>query len=202
VARHTPYRRTGDHDLADGCHLDEGGDGDRGSPAHTATNPGEVVHRYCPSSVGYTGYVIIFESLSSWCRPSRRRSKRILQRGASMGNRGPPAGSQCTRTVLSRHRKIDCSSFCSTSRPLRSRWCKGACLAWAKAKPISGFTSSCPHCWRRCAPSAMPRPAPSRPWRSGSASRRLTRRPSSHRWRRPHSWPQRQPLCRRPPFCP
>ena len=65
MAPHTPYRRTGDHDLSDGRHLDEGRDGDRGSPAHTAANPGEVVHRYCPSFVGYTGYVIIFESLNA-----------------------------------------------------------------------------------------------------------------------------------------
>ena len=50
---------------------------------------------------------------------------------------------------------------------LCSRWCTGACSAWAKAKPISGFTSSCPYCWQRSAPSAMPRPVPSRPWPSG-----------------------------------
>ena len=71
-----------------------------------------------------------------------------------------------------------------------SRWSRGACSAWARAKPISGSTSSCPRCWRRCAPSAMPPPAPSRPWPSGSASRRPTRPPWSRRWRRSlHPWP-------------
>jgi hypothetical protein len=39
------------------------------------------------------------------------RTRRIWRRGASMGNRGPPAGSRCTRTVLCRRRKIACSSF-------------------------------------------------------------------------------------------
>ena len=57
-----------------------------------------------------------------------------------------------------------------------SKWSKGACSAWARAKPISGSMSSCPRYWRRCVPSAMPRPAPSRPWRSALASRRPTRR--------------------------
>ena len=41
-----------------------------------------------------------------------------------------------------------------------SKWSRDACSAWARAKPISGFTSSCPRCWRPCAPSAMPPPAP------------------------------------------
>ena len=34
------------------------------------------------------------------------------------------------------------------------------CSAWARAKPISGSMSSCPHCWRPYAPSAMPLPVP------------------------------------------
>src|SRR5206468_8555044 len=33
---------------------------------------------------------------------------------------------------------------------------RDACSAWGRAKPTSGFTSSCPHCWPRCGPSAMP----------------------------------------------
>ena len=37
---------------------------------------------------------------------------------------------------------------------------QGASSAWAKAKPISGFTCSCPCCWRLCVPLAMPPPAP------------------------------------------
>ena len=48
-----------------------------------------------------------------------------------------------------------------------SRWCTGAYSGWSRAKPISGFTCSCPRCWPRCAPSAMPRPDPSRLSRNG-----------------------------------
>ena len=52
-------------------------------------------------------------------------------------------------------------------------------------------------------PSAMPPPAPSRPWPSGSASQRPTRPRWSRHWRRsPHPWPPHQPPRRRPPFCP
>jgi hypothetical protein len=46
------------------------------------------------------------------------------------------------------------------SKPMRSRWYTDVCLAWAKAKRISGFTSSSPPSSRRYAPSAMPQPAP------------------------------------------
>ena len=37
---------------------------------------------------------------------------------------------------------------------------QGASSAWSRAKPINGFTSSCPRCWRHCVPSAMPLPVP------------------------------------------
>ena len=53
-----------------------------------------------------------------------------------------------------------CCSSWSTSKPMPSRWCTGAYSGWSRAKPISGFTCSCPRCWPRCAPSAMPRPIP------------------------------------------
>src|SRR5713226_4072219 len=53
---------------------------------------------------------------TSESRPSRQHSKRISPRRASMGSRASPAGSRSTRTVLSRPRKIACSSFWSTSR--------------------------------------------------------------------------------------
>ena len=51
---------------------------------------------------------------------------------------------------------------------------QGRLFGRGRAKPISEFMSSCQHCWPRCAPSAMPPPAPSPRWRSGSAWRRLT----------------------------
>ncbi len=41
-----------------------------------------------------------------------------------------------------------------------SRWCTGAYSAWARAKLTSGFMSSSPRCWRRCAPLVMLPPAP------------------------------------------
>ncbi len=45
--------------------------------------------------------------------------------------------------------------------------------------------------------------APSPPWPSGLASRKLTRRPSSHRWRRnQHTEAPTQPQRWPPPFCP
>jgi len=46
--------------------------------------------------------------------PSRRRSTRIMARGASMRNPGPHAGFASTRTVPCRRQKIGCSSC---SRP-------------------------------------------------------------------------------------
>jgi hypothetical protein len=68
---------------------------------------------------------------------------------------------------------------------------------------MSGSTSCCRRCSRRCAPSVMPPPALSRPSLSGSASRRLTRQPWSSRWRRsPPLWRPSQPPRRPPPFCP
>src|SRR5262249_45279429 len=63
MERQTPCRGPGDHNLSDRGHLDEGRDGDHRSSAPTATSPREVVCRYCRSSVGISGYVIIFESL-------------------------------------------------------------------------------------------------------------------------------------------
>src|SRR5215831_11737488 len=104
-----------------------------------------------------------------------------------MENRGRLAGLPSTKTVPSGPRKIASCSFWSTSKPILSRWCTGASSGWSRAKPISGFMSSSPCYWRRCAPSAMPPPALSQPWPSASASRRLRRRPSSHRcwWHQP-----------------
>ena len=50
---------------------------------------------------------------------------------------------------------------------------------------------------------AMLRPAPSRPWRNGLVSQRLTRPRWSRRWRRRrHPWPPCPRRHRRPPFCP
>src|SRR3954454_17520191 len=51
--------------------------------------------------------------------------------------------------------------------------------------------SCCRPCSRRCAPSAMPPPAPSRLWRSGWVSRKG--RSGSRRWRSLRPWPA-QPL--------
>ena len=51
-----------------------------------------------------------------------------------------------------------------------SRWSRDVCSAWARAKPISGFTSVCRPYTPRFAPSAIPRPVPSRPWRNSLAS--------------------------------
>jgi len=82
-----------------------------------------------------------------------------------------------------------------------SRWCKGACSAWGRAKPINGCMSSCPHCEPHYASSVMPPPAPSRLWRSGWASQRPTRRRWSRHGRRsqrlssPFPPPRRHPLC-------
>ena|SRR2546422_1341311 len=59
---------------------------------------------------------------------------------------------------------------------------QGRLFGIARAKRISGFTSSYPCCWPPCAPSAMPQPVPSRPWRNGSASRRPPPPPWSYRW--------------------
>ena len=79
----------------------------------------------------------------------------------------------------------------------------GAYSAWSRAKPISGSMPSSPRYWRRCAPSAMPPPARSRPWPSASASRKLMRRPSWHRcWRNQNQESPSQLPRRRPPFCP
>ncbi len=80
---------------------------------------------------------------------------------------------------------------------------QGRLFGMRRVKPISGFMFSSPHCWRRSAPSVMPRPAPSQPWRSASASRRLTWRPSSHRWwRNQDQESPSQPPRPRPPLCP
>src|SRR5215510_7889056 len=82
-----------------------------------------------------------------------------------------------------------------------SRWCTGAYSAWSRAKRISGSTSCCRCCSRRCAPWAMPPPAPSRPWPSASVSQRPTLRRWSPRWRSsPPLWCPSQPPCRPPPF--
>jgi len=70
-----------------------------------------------------------------------------------------------------------------------------------RAKRINGFTSASPSSSQRCVSSAMPPPAPSRPSRSGSASRRPTPPPWSYRWRSQRPWSLRPPR-RRPPFCP
>jgi hypothetical protein len=43
--------------------------------------------------------------------PSRRRSKRLWRRGASMGSRGRPAVSACTSIVLCQPLRIDCCLF-------------------------------------------------------------------------------------------
>src|SRR5262249_42889812 len=43
---------------------------------------------------------------------------------------------------------------------------QGRLFGLGQSKPISGFTSSCRSCLRPSAPSAMPRPVPSRPSRS------------------------------------
>ena len=32
------------------------------------------------------------------------------------------------------------------AKPLRSRWCRGACSGWYRGKPIRGSTCSCPRC--------------------------------------------------------
>jgi hypothetical protein len=87
--------------------------------------------------------------------------------------------------------------------PLPSKWSRVACSAWSRGKPTSGFTCSCPRCWRRSAPLVMLLPAPARLWPSGSVSRRLPRRPWSHRWRRRlclRSLVPPPPRC--PPLCP
>jgi hypothetical protein len=47
-------------------------------------------------------------------------------------------------------------TYLKTYSPKSSR---DACSAWARARPISGSTCSCPCCSRPCAPSAMPPPA-------------------------------------------
>jgi len=52
---------------------------------------------------------------------------------------------------------------------LCSRWCTGACSAWAKAKPISGFTSSCHTAGSAPHPRRCPGPFPHGP---GPAVRR------------------------------
>jgi hypothetical protein len=69
----------------------------------------------------------------------------------------------------------------SISKPTPSRWYTGAYSAWSRAKPISGSTSCCQRCSRRCAPLARPLPAPSRPWPSASGSQRPTPLLSSSR---------------------
>ena len=66
-----------------------------------------------------------------------------------------------------------------------------------KAKPIHECISSSPRCWRRCTPWALPRPAPSRPERRDSTSRRPTRPRWSHRERssQPPWRPSQRPPC-------
>jgi hypothetical protein len=79
----------------------------------------------------------------------------------------------------------------------------GRLFGMVQGKPISGSTSCCRRYSRRCAPSAMPPPAPSRPWPSASVSQRPTPLPWSSRWRRsPPLWLPSQPPRRPPPFCP
>ena len=68
MERQTPCRGPGDRDLSDRGYFDEGRDGDCRSPTPTAARPREMVCRYCRSSVGASGYLIIFESLRS-CIP-------------------------------------------------------------------------------------------------------------------------------------
>jgi hypothetical protein len=43
--------------------------------------------------------------------PFEALSKRIWPRGVSMGNRGPPAGLPCTKTVRSQRQKSGCCLF-------------------------------------------------------------------------------------------
>src|SRR4029450_2368674 len=120
-----------------------------------------------------------------------------------MGNLAPHADLPSMRTVPCGHPKTGYCLFWCISKPMHSRWCTGAYSAWSRAKPISGFTSSCPHCWRRCAPSATPPPARSRPSPSASASQRRTPPLSSSRKaREPHAAPAPPPSHRPhpPPF--
>ena len=103
---------------------------------------------------------VTLEEFQQLVPPFETALERIWRRGASMGNLAPRAGFPCTRTAPGRHPRIGYCLFSPMSRPTRSRWSRGACSAWGRAKPISGFMSSCPCYWRRCAPSAMLLPAP------------------------------------------
>src|SRR5262245_21736994 len=66
MERQTPCRGPGDRDLSDRGHFDEGRDGDCRSPTPTAARPREMVCRYCRSSIGTSGYLIILQSLTGW----------------------------------------------------------------------------------------------------------------------------------------
>jgi hypothetical protein len=59
--------------------------------------------------------------------------------------------------------------FLPTSRPTPSRWSRGACSAWGRAKPISGFMSSCAASSRCSAPWRCSGSLPDGP---GAAARR------------------------------
>jgi hypothetical protein len=79
----------------------------------------------------------------------------------------------------------------------------GRLCGMVQGKAHQWIPPSCPHYWRRSAPSAMPPPAPSRPWPSASVSQRPMSLLWSSRWRRspPLSLPF-QPPRRPPPLCP
>src|SRR3989442_15233747 len=51
-----------------------------------------------------------------------------------MGNRGLRAGFPSTKTVLSRHQKIGFCSSWATSKPMPSRWSRGAYSGWSRAQ--------------------------------------------------------------------
>src|SRR5262252_901697 len=80
---------------------------------------------------------------------------------------------------------------------------QGRLFGMVQGKANQWIPSCCRRCSRRCAPLAMPPPAPSRPWPSASAFRRLTPPLWSPRSRRSlHPSLPYPPPHRRPPFCP
>src|SRR5262245_64393583 len=85
MERQTPCRGPGDRDLSDRGYFDEGRDGDCRSPTPTAARPGEMVCRYCRSSVGTSGYLIIFESLN--IRPGGLLADDDPTPGSNLANR-------------------------------------------------------------------------------------------------------------------
>ena len=68
---------------------------------------------------------------------------------------------------------------------------------------LPALLASSPRYWRRCAPSVIPPPAPSRPWPGASVSQRPPPLPWSPRSRRsPHPSSPYPPPHPRPPLCP